>query len=117
MVIALLAVIGISVGVTVSKKHNKTAAAVNNGSPGSGGSGGGSGGGGSGPNNTNPNLKKVFWGIAYTPDWALPQFGCNITQGKFAISLGFFLTDDDQNSEQVTRDISVCKSCVFVFHQ
>lgn len=84
MVIAVLAAIGIGVGVGVSKSHKNTTAAVGSSSSGSssGGSGGGSsgGGGGGGLNNTDPNLKRVFWGIAYTPDWALPDFGCNITQ-------------------------------------
>lgn len=92
-VIAILAAVGIGVGVGVSQSHSKTAA-VSSGSQGGGGGGSGSGGsggsgGGGGPNNTDPNLKKVFWGIAYTPDWALPDFGCNITQ------------------TQVTRDISL----------
>jgi len=83
VVIAILAAIGIGVGVGVSKSLNKTNA-VTGGSPSSSGSGSGGS-----SNTTNPNLRKVFWAIAYTPDWALPQFGCNVTQ------------------EQVTRDISL----------
>jgi len=69
----------------VSKKHSKSAAVVTNNGP----TNTSHGGGGGDTNDTNPELKRVFWGIAYMPDWALPQFGCNITQS------------------QVTRDISL----------
>jgi len=85
----------------VSKKKSKTAAAVSGTSSGNGGygggGGGGSGGGGHGgqPNgNLDSNLKKVFWALAYTPDWGLVDFGCNITQAQ--------VTKDVQKMAQLT---------------
>jgi hypothetical protein len=63
---------------------------VASGSGGSGGGGGGGGGGngtggGGGGGKTDPRLKKVFWALAYTPDWGLVDYGCNITQSMCLI--------------------------------
>jgi len=33
-------------------------------------------------------LKKVFWALAYTPDWGLVDFGCNITQKQVTRDIG-----------------------------
>jgi len=78
--VIVLAAIGTTVGVLLSRKPNNRSV-VSGGSSG-GGSGGSSGGGGSPNTTTDPRLKKVFWGMAYTPDFALPDFNCAATQSQ-----------------------------------
>ncbi|KAF9534781.1 glycoside hydrolase family 17 protein [Crepidotus variabilis] len=92
--LAILIAIGVSVGVVVSRNNNNKNRSTSSTSSGSSSSGSGSSGGSSGsssggssspalddPNDPSkfskdPNLKKVMWAMAYTPDWALPDFNC-----------------------------------------
>ncbi|KAF6762137.1 glycoside hydrolase family 17 protein [Ephemerocybe angulata] len=86
----VLAAIGIAVGVTVSNNNKKNASTSGSSSSSSSGSGGNSntgsttGGTKSDPNDPSnftkdPNLHQAFYGMAYTPEGALIEFGCTNT--------------------------------------
>ncbi|TEB30061.1 glucan 1,3 beta-glucosidase [Coprinellus micaceus] len=88
--LVILIAVGVSVGVVLSNRNKK-----NNSSSGSSSSNGDNsngGNGGSGSNGTDssgssdasnftkdPNLHKAFYGMAYTPEGALTEFGCTNT--------------------------------------
>lgn len=117
VVVAILAAVGIGVGVGVSQSHTRSTAVTSgsSGGSGSGGSGGGTSGGTGGgkPHNnyTDPKLKRVFWGIAYTPDWALPDFGCNITQSQVNRDIALL----DQLTPRIRLYSSDCNQTAMVF--
>lgn len=70
-IIGLLALIGIGVGVGVAvSKHNSERNASNGGSSSS-----------SGDFSKDSRLHKSFYGIAYTPEGSLPDYGCSSTLG------------------------------------
>ena len=69
-VIGLLALIGIGVGVGVAvSKHNSVTKSS------------GSTGGPSSDFSNDSRLHKSFYGIAYTPEGSLPDYGCSSTLG------------------------------------
>jgi hypothetical protein len=80
----VLIAIGVTVGVVVSKNSSKDKATSSTGSSNSSSTGGGS-------NATNSNdpsvftkderLHRSFYGMAYTPEGSLPDYGCNSTLG------------------------------------
>ncbi|KAF9478179.1 glycoside hydrolase family 17 protein [Pholiota conissans] len=90
--IIVLAAIGTAVGVVVSKNHkstNTSAASSSSGSSGSNGDSSTTSGGGSNSSSTSSNdpskfeldsrLHKAFYGLAYTPEGSLPDYGCSST--------------------------------------
>jgi exo-beta-1,3-glucanase (GH17 family) len=80
VLLVVLAAVGISVGVVVSKNNNKKNVSTSSTSSGSGTNSTPSGSGSTPP--SDPRLKKVFWAMAYTPDYALPDFNCAATQSQ-----------------------------------
>ena len=80
VLLVVLAAVGISVGVVVSKNNNKKNVSTSSTSSGSGTNSTPSGSGSTPP--SDPRLKKVFWAMAYTPDYALPDFNCAATQSE-----------------------------------
>ncbi|KAF8974172.1 glycoside hydrolase family 17 protein [Flammula alnicola] len=94
-VVVVLIVVGVTVGVVVSNnnKHNNKSLSTTSGSgsgsssgSGNGGSTSGSGGGSTTSSSGDPSnfskdsrLHKAFYGMAYTPDGSLPDYGCNST--------------------------------------
>jgi len=87
VILLILAAVGVSVGILLSKKTSSSRTS----STGAGSPSGGGGGGGGG-NSTDPRLKKVFYAMAYTPDFALPDYNCRATQSKCHVFSGKFLT-------------------------
>lgn len=87
--LVVLIAIGVAVGVVVSNNNKDNKSGSSSGSSsgsttGGGGSttgGGGKGGSSNDPSNfaLDPALKKVFFGMAYTPEGALIEFGCKNT--------------------------------------
>ncbi|KAJ2916451.1 hypothetical protein MD484_g3985, partial [Candolleomyces efflorescens] len=80
----VLAAIGTAVGVVVSRNNSKSSSSSSSSSSNSGKGNTGnstSGGSGSGPANfaKDPNLHQAFYGMAYTPEGALIEFGCTNT--------------------------------------
>jgi hypothetical protein len=89
----------VSVGVVLSnrnKKNNSSSGSSssngdnsNGGNGGSGSNGGDSSGSSDASNFTkDPNLHKAFYGMAYTPEGALTEFGCTNTLGEHSRCLG-----------------------------
>ncbi|KAF8913775.1 glycoside hydrolase superfamily [Gymnopilus junonius] len=93
-VVALVAVIviAVTVGVVVSKNNNSKPKSLSTSSNGGSGSTSTSGGSSSSPSNSNDpsnfqkdsRLKKSLYGLAYTPEGSLPDYGCSSTLGKFS---------------------------------
>lgn len=90
----MLIAIGVAVGVVVTKNNSSNNAGGTKSSSSSGGnstsggsstSGGTSTKGGNDPSNftKDPNLHKSFYGMAYTPEGALVEFGCTNTLGSY----------------------------------
>ena len=89
VVLVAVIAIGVTVGVVVSKNHSKpkSLSTSSGSSSDSSGSGSTSSGGGSSSSNDPSNfqkdtrLKKSLYGLAYTPEGSLPDYGCSSTLG------------------------------------
>jgi hypothetical protein len=82
----VLIAIGVAVGVVVSKNNSSNAGGTKSSSSASGNStSGGTSTKGNDPSNftKDPNFHKSFYGMAYTPEGALVEFGCTNTLGGF----------------------------------
>jgi len=114
----VLIAIGVTVGVVVSKNNSKGNKSAS--SSGSGSSNSSSTGGGGGSNTTDPNdpsvftkderLHRSFYGMAYTPEGSLPDYGCNSSLRKQIIvfSILLFCINAYLPPASVIKDIQVC---------
>ena len=109
----VLIAIGVTVGVVVSKNNSKEKPNTSTGS----GSSNSSSSTGSGSNTTNSNdpsvftkddrLHRSFYGMAYTPEGSLPDYGCSNTLGMLILLLPICITPTSPFPAGVIKDIQV----------